>query len=265
MTLLDVVFIALIQGLAEVLPLGAAGHLAVIPRLVASADGRAAVVVAADVGIVAALMVYFWRDLFSMGRAVVKLTRGRVEPGAYLLLQVLIGSVPALALTWGFAQLGGGSASPTTAAAALVVFGLFLLVADRIGVTVRRVEHLGWLGAAIIGVLQAAAAIPGVSRTGITITAARLMGFERQDAARFSLLLGIPLIAGQAGLIVWQLSHKAPLIFSTDLMLAAGLAFVAALLAVAAMMAWLDRHTFTPFALWRIVLGLGVIGWGLFP
>ncbi|MBC7905869.1 MAG: undecaprenyl-diphosphate phosphatase [Rhodospirillaceae bacterium] len=265
MTFLDVVFVALIQGLAEVLPLGASGHLALIPRLVASAEGRAAVVVAADVGIVAALMTYFWRDLFIMGRSVVKLAKGRVEPGARLLFQVLVGSVPALLLTWGFAELGGGSASPTTAAAALVVFGLFLLAADAMGVTVRRVEHLGWLGAAIIGILQAAAAIPGVSRTGITITAARLMGFERQDAARFSLLLGIPLIAGQACLIVAQLSRQAPLIFSTDLALAAGLAFIVALIAVAAMMAWINRHTFAPFAVWRIILGVGVLVWSLLP
>lgn len=265
MTFLDVVFVALIQGLAEVLPLGAAGHIALIPRLVASAEGRAAVVAAADVGIVAALMAYFWRDLFIMGRSVVKLAKGRVEPGARLLFQVLVGSLPALALTWGFSQLGGGTASPTTAAAAMLVFGLFLLAADAMGVTVRRVEHLGWVGAAVIGILQAAAAIPGVSRTGITITAARLMGFERQDAARFSMLLAIPLIAGQAGLMVAQLSRQAPLIFSTDLMVAAALAFVLALIAVAAMMAWVDRHTYAPFAVWRIILGLGVLVWGLLP
>ncbi|MBX9635560.1 MAG: undecaprenyl-diphosphate phosphatase [Magnetospirillum sp.] len=265
MTFLDVVLIALIQGLAEVLPLGAAGHLALIPRLMASAEGRAAVVVAADVGIVAALMAYFWRDLFIMGRSVIKLAKGRVEPGAHLLFQVLLGSIPALVVTWGFAELGGGGTSRTAAAAALVVFGLFLLAADGMGVTVRRVEHLGWLGAAIIGILQAAAAIPGVSRTGITITAARLMGFERQDAARFSLLLAIPMIAGQACLIVAQLSRQAPLILSTDLMLTTAFAFVVALLAVAGMMAWLHRHTFAPFALWRIVLGLGVLAWGLLP
>lgn len=265
MTFLDVVFVALIQGLADVLPLSAAGHLALIPSLAASAEGRAAVTVAADLGIVAALMLYFWRDLFAMGRSLVKLAKGRMDPGARLLLQVLIGSIPALALSWGFAELGGGVAGRTAAAAALVVFGLFLLAADRLGVTVRRVEHLGWVGAAVIGVLQAAAAIPGVSRTGITITAARLMGFERREAARFSLLLGIPMLAGHAGLTLWQLSRQAPLILSPDLALAAGLSFAAAMIAVASMMAWLDRHTFTPFAVWRIVVGLAVLGLALLP
>ncbi|MCP6497894.1 undecaprenyl-diphosphatase, partial [Klebsiella pneumoniae] len=74
-----------------------------------------------------------------------------------------------------------------------------LWIADRLGVTVRRVEHLGWTGAMLIGLLQAAALLPGISRTAITIAAARLMGFERRDAARFSLLLAIPLLGAHAG------------------------------------------------------------------
>jgi undecaprenyl-diphosphatase len=264
-TLLDVVFVALLQGIAEVLPLGASGHLALLGDLAANAEARSAVVVAADLGIAAALMLYFWRDLFAMGRAVVKLAKGRVDPGGRLLMQVLVGSLPALALSWAFAELGGGTASRTVAAAALVVFGLFLLAADRLGVTVRRVEHLGWLGAFIIGILQAAAAIPGVSRAGITITAARLMGFERRDAARFSLLLGIPLLAGHAALTLGQLSRQAQLIWSTDLLLAGGVAGIAALAAVAAMMAWVDRHSFAPFAVWRVLLGLAVLSLALIP
>lgn len=262
MTFLDVVIVALIQGLAEVLPLGASGHLSLLPGLAANPEGRAAVLVAADLGMVAALMAYFWRDMGAMGHGLFKLAKGRAEPGAHLLFKILLGSLPALALTWGFSRLGGGTSGVTATAVAMIVFGLFLWVADRLGVTVRRVEHLGWLGAMLIGILQAAAAIPGVSRTGITITAARLMGFERQDAARFSLLLAIPLLAGQAGLRVWSLSAQAPLIFSPDLMLAAALGFIAALAAAAAMMAWLDRHTFTPFALWRVVVGLAALGGG---
>ncbi|MCR6629676.1 MAG: undecaprenyl-diphosphate phosphatase [Magnetospirillum sp.] len=265
MTLLDVVFVALIQGIADVLPLGASGHLALLGDLAAKPEARTAVVVAADLGIVVALMLYFWRDLFAMGRSVVKLAKGRMDPGGRLLLQVLLGSLPALLLSWGFVELGGGGGSRTTAAIALVVFGLFLLVADRLGVTVRRVEHLGWLGAVVIGVLQAAAAIPGVSRTGITITAARLMGFERQDAVRFSLLLAIPFIAGHAAITVWALSRQAQLILSSDLVLAAGLSGLLALVAAAAMMAWVDRHSFAPFALWRIILGLGVLGLAFIP
>lgn len=264
-TLLDVVFIALIQGIADVLPLGASGHLALIQRLAADADGRATVVAAAEIGVVAALMLYFWRDLFAMGRSVVKLAKGRLDPGGRLLLMVLAGSLPALVLTWLFVRMGGGSASPITAASAMVVFGLFLWAADRLGVTVRRVEHLGWVGAVVIGVLQAAAAIPGVSRTGITITAARLMGFERRDAARFSLLLAIPMIAGHAGYTLWQVSRQATVIVSGDLMAAAGLGLVAAWLSAALMLPWVERNSYAPFALWRVVVGAAVLVWHLLP
>ena len=258
MTLLDVVLVALIKGIAEVLPVAASGHLAVFDRLATDADGRAAVAVAAELGIVVALMLYFWRDLFAMGRSAVKLAKGRMDPGGRLLLQVLAGSVPALAISWAFVRLGGGGGGLMVAASAMVAFGLFLWAADRLGVTVRRVEHLGWVGAMAIGVLQAAAAIPGVSRTGITITAARLMGFERRDAARFSLLLAIPAIAGHAGFMLWELSQRTTLILSADLGIAAALACVCAWASAALMLAWVERRSFTPFALWQVLVG-GVV------
>lgn len=263
MTLLDVVFIALIQGIADILPMSASGHLAVLGRLATHAEGRAAVIAAAEIGMVIALMLYFWRDLAAMGRSVVKLAKGRMDPGGRLLLQVLAGSLPAIAVARAFVELGGGSASPALAASAMLVFGLFLLAADRLGVTVRRVEHLGWLGAMVIGILQAAAAIPGVSRTGITLTAARLMGFERHDAARFSLLLGIPMVAGDATHTLWQVSRQAQLILSNDLMIAAGLGCFGAWFSAALLMAWVERHTFSPFAWWRVLVGAGVLAWTL--
>lgn len=268
MTLLDVVVVALVQGLAEVLPLGASGHLALLPGLAARPEGRAALLAAAEIGIAVALALYFWRDLVAMAVGLVRLTKGRLDAGGRLLLLVIAGTLPALALGWGFLELGGGQpgvGGRLGAAAALALFGLFLLIADRLGVTVRRIEHMSWGGAAAIGLLQAAALIPGVSRTGITITAARLMGYERQDAARFSLLLAIPLVAAHAAFTMAKVSRQAPLVLSTDLMLAAGLACVAALIAAAILVAWLDRHTLAPFAMWRIVVGGAVLVLSLLP
>lgn len=265
MTLLDVVVVALIQGLAEVLPLDASGHLALVPGLAARSHGRTALLVAAEAGIVAALMLYFWRDILAMAAGVVRLAKGRLDPGGRLLLLVTAGTVPALAVGWAFQHLGGATAGPAATAAAMALFGLFLLAADRLGVTVRRVEHLSWLGAAAIGLLQAAALVPGVSRTGITITAARLMGYERRDAARFSLLLAVPLVAVHAAASALALSRQSPLVLSPDLILAAGISLAAALAATAAMMAWLDRHTLAPFALWRVVVGGAALAWALLP
>ncbi len=265
MTLLDVVVVALVQGLAEVFPLGASGHLALLPGLAARPEGRAALLAAAEIGIAAALALYFWRDMMAMTVGLVRLSKGRLDAGGRLLLLVIAGTLPALAVGWGFLELGGGSVGRLGAATALALFGLFLLIADRLGVTVRRIEHMSWGGAAAIGLLQAAALIPGVSRTGITITAARLMGYERQDAARFSLLLAIPLVAAHAAFIMAGLSRQASLIWSADLALAAGLSFAAALLAAAILVAWLDRHTLAPFAMWRIVVGGAVLVFSLLP
>ena len=259
MTLLDVVLIALIEGVAEVLPLGAPGHLTVFGRLAADAEARLAVVVAAEIGIVLALMLYFWRDLFAMGRSTVKLAKGRMDPGGRLLLQVLAGTAPALGLIWAASHLGGTAVAPVVAAGAMIAFGLLLWIADRLGVTVRRVEHLGWVGAMLIGLLQAAAILPGISRTAITIAAARLMGFERRDAARFSLLLAIPLLGAHAGHTLWQLSQQTRLILSFDLTLAFGLSAVTAWLSAALMLAWVERRGYGLFAAWPVGLGLVVV------
>jgi undecaprenyl-diphosphatase len=257
--LFEVVLVALIQGLGEVLPLGGAGHLAALSALGGTPEGRAAISVAAHVGTVAALMLYFWRDMFAMGLGLWKMFKGRPDSGSYLLLHVVAGTLPALAVAWLFLNVGGSLGSRLTAASAMVVFGLFLLVSDKVGMTVRRIEHMSWPAAISMGVLQAAALIPGVSRTGITITAARLMGYEREAAVRFSLLLGLPLFAAHAIHTFWKLSRQAEVILSPDLGLAALASGLASLLAVALMMAWVRRHDFTPFAAWRILFGLAMV------
>lgn len=259
MTLLDVMVAALIRGLADVLPLDASGHLAVL-GLRGAPEGRAAVAVAAEMGMAVALALYFWRDLAAMGGGLWRLVKGKPDAGSRLLLQVITGTAPALLLAWVFIELGGDlTVGKMATAAAMLVFGLFLYLADKLGVTVRRIEHMSWAGAFAIGLLQATALVPGVSRTGITITAARLMGYERQDAARFSLLLAIPLVGAQAGYDLWQLSTMAPLILSADLLAAAALSCLGAFIAAAALMAWLDRNTLLPFALWSMGLGAVVL------
>jgi undecaprenyl-diphosphatase len=263
LTFLDVVVLALIQGIGEILPLSANGHLAALPALAHSAEGRLAVSVAAHMGILAALALFFWRDLFVMGRGVWKLMKGKSDPRLRLLSLVLVGSAPAVAVGVAFQTMGGGFGGALAAASAMVVFGLFLLVADRLGMTVSRIEHMSLAAAAGIGLLQAAALIPGVSRTGITVTAARLMGYEREAAARFSLLLAIPLFAGHAGWSLLKLSHQDALVLSSDLVLASAIAGVSALLSIAFLTSWLRRGSFAPFALWRIVFGGAVIAWNL--
>ncbi len=261
MTLLDVVLVALITGIAEVLPLGAAAHLALLPAIAGTPAQLAAVAAAADVGIVVGLAVYFWRDLAAMAGGLWRLLKGRPDSGTRLFFLLVVATVPALLLDWALARLAPGLGGRLVAAGVMAGFGLLLLVADRMGMTVRRISHLSLVGAIAIGVLQAAALIPGVARVGLTITAARLLGYERTDSARLALLLSMPLLAWSAAGLVWRL--RGQLVVSSDLAIAAAVAAIAALAATAAMIGWVRRNSYTPFAVWRILLGAAILAGGL--
>jgi undecaprenyl-diphosphatase len=259
-TLLEALMIGAIRGVTEVLPLGAAGHLALLPEPAASPDQMAATALATDIGIILALGLYFWRDLAAMAAGLRRLAKGRPDANSLLLLHVLEGTAAAAALGWGLRLLLPlQSPGPVIVAGALAGFGLVLLVADRLGITVRRVAHMSHLGAILFGALQAVALIPGVSRTGIVVTALRLTGYERSEAARFSLLLALPPVLGAIGLSIWRLTRHGTILLSGDLILTVAVAGLAALAAIALMMAWLRHATYTPFALWRIALGGGVL------
>jgi undecaprenyl-diphosphatase len=135
-------------------------------------------------------------------------------------------------------------------------FGVLLYAADRLGGTGRRLGAMNLPQALVIGLSQILALIPGTSRSGITMTAARMLGFDRSDAARFSLLLSIPTILGAGVLKGKELYETGNAQLTADAYTAAGLALVSALVAIWAMMQWLRRSTFTPFVIYRIILGL---------
>ena len=260
MTYLDIVLIAVIQGLAGVLPLSASGHFALFSGLAVDPNGFAAVSIAAHFGAAAGVLLRLWRDALAMLLGVGRLVKGKADPGGRLLLLVMAASVPAgLAGGWLLTLLEPPHGQ-VLAAACLLGFGVALALADRWGVTVRRIEHLGFGAAAIIGLLQVLALLPGVSRTGVAVTAARLMGFERREAARLALLLGVPALLGLASFKLWQLSRSTSLMVSGDLALTAVLAALIAWVAAGGLLSWLGRRTFLPFYVWRIMLGSGVIG-----
>lgn len=264
-TFLEVLVVALIQGLGEVLPFGAAGSLAALPHLAGTPEGRAALSVAAHAGTLLALMAYFWRDVWAMSVGLWRLAKGKPDYGSHLLLHVLVGTVPAAIAGWLLLDRSHGLVGPVGAASILVAGGVLLWICDKLGVTVRRVEHMSWFSAAGLGALQILALVPGVSRTGITITVARLLGWERQAAIRFSMLLAMPLILGHGAKTFWGLAHHTQLVISGDLLMAAVTAGLASFIGLAAMMAWVGRNTFAPFAVIRIGFGLAFLGlafWG---
>jgi undecaprenyl-diphosphatase len=138
----------------------------------------------------------------------------------------------------------------------VLIFGVLLWIADRVGMTLLRVEHMTVGSAVIIGAAQILALVPGTSRSGITMTAARFLGFERGEAARFSMLMSIPVIVAAGAVAARDLAQSGEPILTGDAGLAAAIAFVTALLSIAVLMLMLKRVSFTPFVVYRLFLGI---------
>ncbi|WP_119460864.1 undecaprenyl-diphosphate phosphatase [Rhodospirillaceae bacterium SYSU D60014] len=256
MPTLHIFVLALVQGITEFLPISSSGHLILVPYFTGWPDQGQAIDVATHVGTLLAVLVYFWRDIGGMLTGLGRLTTGRMDPGARLAGYLLIGTIPALVV--GFLvdrYVGNGVRQMEVVAWALIGFGILLYIADRIGLRILRVEHLKLNQAIVVGCAQAFAFIPGTSRSGVTMTAARLLGYERAEAARFSFLLSIPAISAAGlweGLNLYQAGKMAML---GDALLAAAFSAVAGFLAIAVLMQWLRRASFAPFVIYRLLLG----------
>ena len=268
MSLLQLVVIAAVQGITEFLPISSSAHLVAIPAITGWPDQGLALDVAVHVGTLAAVVVYFRRDLGAMLAGLVAALAGRrSHEGARLAGLLVVATVPVVALGGALHALGFDEflRRVDVIGAAMVGFGIVLFLADRAGMTVRRLEHMGAGCAVFIGLAQMLALVPGASRAGITITAARMLGFERRDAARFSLLLSIPTIAGAGFLNGVEIYRAGDVELGLLAALGAGLAFLVALVTIAAMMAWLRRAGFTPFVIYRVLAGAALLIWWYAP
>ena len=203
MTLIQLAVIALIQGITEFLPISSSGHLVLIPSLTGWQDQGLVIDVAVHVGTLGAVMAYLWRDIWMMIAGLLKPGNIRRNPGLRLIAQLIVGTIPLVIVgAVVYKYLGDTLRSAVVVGWATLGFGVLLYLADRYTVTINRIEHMTWGRAFTIGVAQIFALIPGASRAGTTITMARLLGFERTDAARFSMLLSIPAIAAAVSLSV---------------------------------------------------------------
>jgi undecaprenyl-diphosphatase len=263
---LQIVVLAVVQGITEFLPISSSGHLILVPKLTDWPDQGLATDTAAHVGTLAAVLVYFWRDLWGMALGFARLlcgrrdTDGRHDKSGLLVCYILAGTLPALAVGYVINRfLGDSLRSMELIAWTMIGFGIVLYVADRVGLTVRRLEHMRLSHAVAIGCAQAIAFIPGTSRSGITMVAARLLGYERADAARFSFLLSIPAIAAGGVLKGYELYESGTSEAARDALATGVLSGVAGILAIAFLMAWLRRSNFTPFVIYRLLLGAGLL------
>ena len=261
MTLEQIIVLAVVQGITEFLPISSSGHLILVPVLMGWKDQGLLVDVMAHLGSLAAIVTYFWRDVVRLAGGAFDLLRGRVSDAGRLVLYIAAATVPAVVLgvilkTTGFIDAVRG---PHIVAWNAIVFALLMLVADRLGAQRRTIADMTLWSALAVGAAQALALVPGTSRSGITITTARALGFTRPESARFSFLVGMPAIAG-AGLLVLGEAMEAGEPISADALLVGGLTFLTSLAAIAFLMAILRRYSLLPFVIYRIVLGLVLLG-----
>ncbi len=257
MSLLHIAILALVQGISEFLPISSSGHLVLVPWLLGWKDQGLIIDVAVHVGTLGAVMVYLRKDIARMLTGLWRGAKGRGFNGDTRLVMYLgIGTIPVVIagffLNSAYAE---GIRSITIIGWTTLGFGILLWISDRFGLTLKRIEHLRLFDIIIIGLSQVLALIPGTSRSGITMTAGRLLGMERSDAARFSMLLSIPTIIGAGTLKGYELFQAGDASLSASVLVAMFLSFITAFVAIFLMMAWLRRATFTPFVIYRILLG----------
>ena len=256
MPLFHLVTIALIQGITEFLPISSSGHLLLVPELTGWRDQGLLIDISVHVGTLGAVIAYCWRDIVVMLSGIINLTRGKITPGIKLFGYLIIATIPVVLAGFFLKNYyPNGIRNITIVGWSTLGFGILLFIADRIGMTIRRIEHIKGVDALLIGLAQILALIPGTSRSGITITVARLTGMERPSAARFSMLLGIPTIIAAGALEAWELFQFKDTEVTNTVFLAAGFSFVSALATISVMMLWLRKFSFTPFVIYRIILG----------
>lgn len=257
MSIEQILVLAIVQGLTEFLPVSSSGHLILIPAFTGWRDQGVVTDVMVHVGSLFAVLVYFWRDVLDILGGCRDFIAGKVTQRSRLATYIALATIPALVFgaILKFSGLSDAIRGVEVVAFGAIFFGVLMYVADVVGQRTKVMEDMTLAPAMVIGIAQAVALIPGTSRSGITMTAARFMGFERGEAARFSFLLGIPAITA-AGLFTsleaWQEGGGVP----ADALWAAFFTFFAALAAIAILMAVVKRTSFLVFVLYRIALGL---------
>jgi len=249
----EAIVLGTVQGLAEFLPISSSAHLIIVPWLLKWSDPGLVFDVALHLGTLLALLVYYWRDWMSLGASIFNGNRER----RHLLLMLVVASVPGAIIGMLFEKEAETVfRSPLLIAIALAALGVALWYFDRTSAQTRKISEIGLSDAFLIGLSQAFAIIPGVSRSGSTITTARLLHLERTDAANFSFLMATPIIAG-AGLFEGRhLIHEG---VTGDVITGFVAAAIFGLIAIAALIRYVRTQTYQPFAWYRLGLAAFVI------
>lgn len=283
MSVVHAIVLGIVQGLTEFLPISSSAHLIIVPWLLGWEEPGIAFDAALHLGTLVAVLVYFWRELLGMLRALPRIllrprslltdprpgsSKDPIEADGRLALLIAVATVPGLmAGVFGqtviddfFHQESHRSRAIVVIAITLILLGLLLWAAERVAAYQRGIRHLTWRDAVAIGLAQATALLPGVSRSGATITAGLFQGMRRADAARFSFLLGIPLIAGAGakGLldaVQEGMSRSELQAFAAGMIVSALVGFIT----IWGLLRFLERAGTAVFIVYRVLLGLTLV------
>ena len=264
---------SVVQGITEFLPVSSSGHLVLIWSAAAwmgvdtsfSSAEMLTLNVALHVGTLFAVIIYFWRLVWAAVLGGVDMLRWRDTENRQLFVFLVIASFPLMVAGLLVAMFVPDLwlLNPLVVAGATLIFGLLLLFAD-IGFDSRRsADDIGLLDALVFGLMQCLALIPGTSRSGITLTAGRMLSINRTDAARLSMLLSIPAIAAAGGFEGLQLVAAGDWAFNRFALIGGGLAFCSAMAAIWLFMRFIRASDLLPFVIYRVVLGLAIFAFVL--
>ena len=256
---LQAVLLGVLQGLTEFLPISSSAHLRIFPELVGWGDPGAAFTAVIQIGTELAVLIYFRKDIWRIGSAWVQSLyrpelRGVLDSrmGWY----IIVGSLPIVILGVLLKDvIENDFRNLWVIGTTLVVLGLILGIADRVGRTDRGIERMTLRHSVYLGLAQAAALVPGVSRSGATISMGRFLGYDREAATRFAFLLAIPAVVGAGLFELPEIPHGENAYGPGPTLVATVVSFLVGYAAIAWLLRYVSTHSYTPFVIYRVLLG----------
>jgi undecaprenyl-diphosphatase len=256
----DLIILSIIQGITEFLPVSSTAHMILSSKLFGIQTLGRITEAALHFGTVSVVLAYFWKDILTMLEGLLSALKGKLTPGFWLFIFLCSATMPAVIggfmihkyaheLERSFPIIGWAS----------IISGVVLYAADKNCVATKTLDTLSLKDALLIGLMQVIAFIPGASRSGSTIIGARLLGYKRTDAARFSFLLSVPAILGAITLTAWDFLKEGSFPYSSEIFIAISVSFGVGLLILSLMFWWLKRYSFLPIALYRMAFGIFIL------
>ena len=260
MTLAHLLLVALVQGVTEFIPVSSSAHLILLPTVTGWVDQGLNIDIAAHLGSLAAVIVYLHQDIIGLLRGSANILLGRANADGRLVLWLVVASAPAILVGGILVNFNANLfRNIETVAWATLIGAAVLMVIDKFGPKSRVIKDMTVKEALGIGIAQILALVPGASRAGVTITAALFCGYERREAARFSMLLSIPIILAAGGFNAAQLTVRGEIALTQAVLLTASLSFLASYITINFMMEWLRRASYMPFIIYRIAIGVTLL------